>query len=254
MSSLHELLGAKVKREPEANGLMDDHTKKFKADLHLFSAMRRDFTPSTEEAGVVAKTVTEEEKPLVTTVKKELDFVLAKLIGCVDLNYTIDVANCSAAASIEIDGKVFGDPMPVTFLMYLEKQLGRVLALVQFMATADPVAGYKQDPNQPPNVLVAKPDVKDRTKKITKYITVAQATDKHPAQVVPNVEDVKIGVITTTTWTSLPTVHQKAEMLARLSAVTEAVIRARQRANQMDIQQKKIFGDLMAYVTEPLTK
>ena len=254
MSKLHELLAVKPTRESETEVLMKDHAKKFAGDHHLFKKTTKSFTPATEQAGVEVKDVVEEDTKLVTTVAKELAFVLEKFAGCVDLNYTIDFANTQAFETLQHDGIYFAASVPATFLVHLEKKLNQVLSLVQSIATADPAAGFKPDPDMGANVLLADPITRPRTAKVEEYITVAAATDKHPAQVAKVVKDIVQGHVTTKNWVSLPTVHQKAEMIARIVALKDAVVQARARANCYDIEQKKIFGGIMEYIMEPLTK
>lgn len=254
MSKLHELLAVKPTRESETEVLMKDHAKKFAGDHHLFKKQMKVFKPATEQVGVETKDVVEEDTVLVTTVAKELAFVLEKFAHCVDLNFTIDVANTQAFETLEHDGVVFSNRVPATFLVHLEKKLNQVLTLVQAIATADPAAGFKPDYSMGENVLKADPITRPKTAKIEEFVTVAQATDKHPAQVQKVTKDVIQGHVTTTNWVSLPTVHQKAEMIARIVALKDAVVQARARANCYDVEQQKIFGRMMEYITAPLTK
>lgn len=252
-SKLHELLAVKPTRESEADSLLKDHTAKFKGELHLFQKTKTVFEPAAETEGSTAKSVVEEDTTLVTTVKRELDFVLDKFTECVDLLFTIDVANASAIADIVLaDGSVLAKDVPATFLVHLEKRLNQVLAMAQTMATADPAAGFALDASMGANVLQALPIVRKRTAKVEEYITIAQATDKHPAQVAKITKDVITGTLTTSKWSALPTVHQKSEMIKRIVAVKEAVIQARARANCYEAQQRKIFGGMVAYFAEPL--
>lgn len=253
MAKLHELLAVKPTREGETDALMKDHTKKFNSDLHLFAKTKKVFEPATEGENERANPVVEEDTVLVTSVKTEMDFVLGKFTDLVDLLFTIDVANMAAKERLVIGGVDLGQ-IPATFLVHLEKRLNQVLALAQGMATADPASGFAQDPSMGPNVLRAEPIRRARTAKIESFQTVAPATDKHPAQVVKVTKDEVTGHVTTTNWTSLPTVHQKSEMIARIVAVKDAVVQARARANCLEIEQQKLFGEIVKYITAPLSQ
>ncbi len=245
MAKLHELLAVKPTRESETDALMKDHAKKFKADLHLFQKTKKVFAQATEEAGAVAAPKVEEDTVLVTTLKKEAEML--------DLLFTIDLANTQASEPLIHDGLDFGT-VPATFLVHLEKRLNQVLDMAQGMATADPAAGFKPDAAMGVNVLQAEPIARPRTAKIEEFITVAPATDKHAAQVAKVTKDVVTGTVTTYHWTTLPTVHQKSEMIARVVALKDAVVQARARANCHEVKQQKVFGRMMDYVTAPLSQ
>lgn len=252
MTKLHELLAVKPTREGEADNIMKKHTASFKGELHLFSKTKKVFSPATETADGKAQDVVEEDRPLVTSVAKEARFALEKLAECVDLNYTIDVANTEAKADIVVDGDTIEKNVPASFLVHLEKRLNQCLKLVEDMATADPAAGYQPDPSEGPYALKANDIRRARTNKIERWEIVAPATDKHPAQVQKITTDEVVGYVTTFNWTTLPTTHQKSEMIAHVVKLRDAVVAARARANCHDIEQKKIFGKFVDYILKPL--
>ncbi len=251
-SKLHELLAVKPTREGETDALMKDHTAKFKGELHLFRKTKKVFEPASETAGVTPQSVVEEDTVLVTSLKTELAFVLGKFSNCVDLLHMIDRANVSAAGDIVLDDRTFASGVPATFLVHLEKRLTQVIDLLTSMATADPAAGFVHDPSLGPDVLQAQPIRRERTAKIESYITVAPATDKHPAQVAKVTKDVVTGHLTTYNWTTLPTVHQKSLMIERATALKTAVVEARARANCVEVDQSPIFGEMARYIMGPL--
>jgi hypothetical protein len=255
MAKLHELLAVKPTREGETDALVKDHAKKFKADLHLFGKVKKVFEPATEETGgKTPEPVVEEDTVLVTTLAKELAFVLGKFADCMDLLYMIDVGNVVAREDVVLGARTFATGVPATFLVHVEKRLNQILDLATGMATADPAAGYAPDASMGANVLKAEPIRRSRTAKVESYMSVAKATDKHPEQVVKVTKDVVTGHLTTTNWTSLPTVDQKSQMISRIVALKDAVAQARARANCVDVAPQKMFGEMVAYIMEPMTK
>lgn len=88
-----------------------------------------------------------------------------------------------------------------------------------------------------------------RTEKQVKFVTLAPATDKHPAQVKDWTEDVPVAKVETVAYSGMWTVQQKADALDRLDVLLQAVKKARQRANTAEVVDGHIGAALMAFVT-----
>ena len=87
-----------------------------------------------------------------------------------------------------------------------------------------------------------------KTKKVMKNHVKAEATKEHPAQVETYTEDVIIGHWTTVKFSGAVPAKEKNEMLARVSALQEAVKSAREEANGMEVEQKKMGAAVLQYV------
>jgi hypothetical protein len=252
-SKLHELLAVKTTKEGEIDALLKEHMSTFKDKHQLFKKSKTVFTPNSEKEGELAQPVVEDETPLVTTVAKEAGFIFNKFAETIDLLHTIDLANCEAKADIVVDGEVFATGVPSTFLVHLEKRFNQIIKLIESIPTADPAMGFAPDNSMGANVLQASPIVRHRTSKIEEFLTVVPATKEHAAQVVKQVKDVVVGNVTKYQWTSLPTTHQKSELIERAIKLKNAVVEARARANCHAIEQKRIFGPMKDYILYPLS-
>ena len=252
-TSLHEMLAVKPTREGEVAKLMASHTSTFKSQHHLFKKVKRVYEKATEQEGEKVEPVIEEETPLVTTVAKEANFVLTKFGEMVDLLYTIDHANTQAKGDIVLsDGTKIASDVPATFLVHLEKRVNEVIDLIQAMATADPVQGFKIDTDAGKNILQARPLRRPRTANVIEYPIVAPATDKHPAQVKEVSRTILTGHTTTYEWSGLPTVAQKSDLMRRATEIKNSVAKARARANETKVEQKRIFDPIQKYILQGL--
>jgi len=95
--------------------------------------------------------------------------------------------------------------------------------------------------------------VKPRTQKTKKVYIKYDATDKHPAQTELVDEDVPTGTILEQQWSGLITPSLKADLLDRVETLYRAVVKARSKANEHNLEkQEKIGAELLDYVFKPL--
>jgi hypothetical protein len=108
-----------------------------------------------------------------------------------DVTAQKDYANCAAKADIVIDGMPILTSVPVTYLLFLEKQFNDLYTIVSKFPTLDPAEVWSYDENSDLNRT--EPTLTTRTKKVQKPLVMYPATDKHPAQTQLIVEDVSVG-------------------------------------------------------------
>jgi hypothetical protein len=87
-----------------------------------------------------------------------------------------------------------------------------------------------------------------KTKKVMKNHVKAEATKEHPAQVETYTEDVVVGYWTTVKFSAAIPAKEKNEMLNRVRELQEAVKCAREEANGMETESKKIGAAVLQYV------
>lgn len=180
------------------------------------------------------------------TVEGVLKDVAAAASGLYDLTLTKEAANTQAVADLVIDGRVLAPLVPVTYLLFLEKQLVNLRTFVVKLPTLDPAQNWTRDDNT--GVNRADPVKTVRSKKVPKNWVKAEATEHHPAQVDVFTEDVLVG-----TWTKVDTsgaipATRKAELLERLDALSTAVKFAREAANGTVVTQRSIGDTLFGYL------
>ena len=87
-----------------------------------------------------------------------------------------------------------------------------------------------------------------RTRKRKKFLTVAEATKEHPAQVKEDVEDQNVGKYIKETWSGALTSARKAEILGKVDKLARAVKQARQRANCTEVPKLSVGKVLADYI------
>lgn len=162
-----------------------------------------------------------------------------------DLVATKDVANTAAKADVVIDGNVLAAQVPVTYLIWLEKQLVDMLTVVSKMPVLDNALVWHQNSD---GLWATEVTQTVKTKKVPRNHVKAEATAHHPAQVEMYSEDIKVGTWSTTRFSgAMPATRQK-EIMARLAALVTAVKFAREEANGLVVTDQHVGGPIFDYL------
>ena len=89
--------------------------------------------------------VRRETKNIQYSVKVAMTEFSAVLADLVDATATMDEGNCGARADVKVDGTVVMAAVPVTHLLFLEKQLTDIQTFVSHAAVLDPAESWKWD-------------------------------------------------------------------------------------------------------------
>lgn len=163
-----------------------------------------------------------------------------------DLTATKDTTNQAAVADIVVNGVTLVDSVPVTTLIWLEKRLVELKAIISKMPVTDIAEDWVFDAD---NEVWRSTTVRTlRQKKVTEYVTVAPATDKHPAQVRDVTKDVPEGYWNTTKLSGATSPSKREQLLARIAVLTEAVKKARETANMTDVYDRSVGQALFGFV------
>jgi hypothetical protein len=187
------------------------------------------------------------EKKLVQfKVSDAIESVTAALTELFDIVATQDAANCLARANVVVDGTPLLKNVPVTTLLFLEKQLVDLHTFVEKLPTLDPGEAWSY--NEDVDHYASEPYQTTKTKKILKNHVKAEATKEHPAQVETYTEDVVVGYWTTVKFSGAVPAREKNEKLQRVRKLQEAVKSAREEANSADVELKKLGAAVLQYV------
>ena len=161
---------------------------------------------------------------------------------------TQETANASAKADVVVDGVTILADVPVTYLLFLEKQLveeGPFIANLPVLNpavewTLDVATGnYRSDPVQ---------TIKTRKKRIVQEIT--KATDKFAATAQVFEDTVPEGTWTKTDFSGAIPETRRKELTDRVDKLLQAVKFAREKANSAAVVDQKaadkVFGYLFA--------
>lgn len=210
----------------------------------LMNGILRTYHPKDEEGEKLPM----EQKGVQCTVRSFIDAVTEPLTEMFDFVATLDAANCKAKADVIVNGKVLLKDVPVTSLLFLEKQLTDLNTFVSKLPVLDPVDAWKWDETSasyttPPAETV-------RTKKVPKAFVSYEATKEHPAQVQVFHEDVLSGYWKTIKFSGAIPAQERNEMVERVAALKEAVVKAREEANGADVEMVRIGEKVLGFVFE----
>src|SRR5688572_2648958 len=96
-----------------------------------------------------------------------------------DVILTKDVANGVAKADIVVDGTSIATDVPVTYLLFMEKQLTDLHTFVTKLPVLDAAESWAFD--EATDAYATPPTQTTRSKKVPRNHVKAEATEKHPA-------------------------------------------------------------------------
>jgi hypothetical protein len=211
----------------------------------LLSGIARTYQPRDEEGDQLPP-----EKTLVQVKAEEvIGKVSDALTNLFDVTLSKEKANAKATANVVVGNTTILSDVPVTYLLFLEKQLTDVHTFVKGLPTLDSAEEWEFDANTGTYVTEVTKTVK--TKKIPKNWVKAEATDKHPAQVEIFHEDVIVGTWSTRKSSGALPATRVNELLSRVEALQTAVKFAREEANNTEITEAKAGKAVFDYLFAP---
>lgn len=214
----------------------------------LLKGLARTYTPQNEDGFQYPP----EGNQVLVKCTQVLDQTANLLTRLFDVTAQMDWTNTQAKADVVVyinkqPVKLLVD-VPVTYLMFLEKQLVHVETLIRRLPVVDPTENWTYDPAI--DVHKTDPIGSVKTAKVRRNHVKAEATERHPAQVESFVEDVPIGTWSTVKFSgALPQARVNA-LLGRVTALLEAVKFAREEANEIELVNikpgRKVFDYLFA--------
>lgn len=188
--------------------------------------------------------------PESTTVQIKVEDILASLRESLtklfDVTATKEVANTAAVADVKVDGNVLLKKVPVSYLLFLEKQLNDISTFVAKLPVLDFSESWSYDSNAGAYATAA--TVTTRTKKIPRNHVKAEATDKHPAQVDVFYEDVLVGYWSTVKFSGAIPADRAKQLADRVEALKHAVKFAREEANGLTVENQYVGSKVFDYL------
>jgi hypothetical protein len=208
----------------------------------LLSGISRTYKPKDEEGEQLPPESTRVQVR-VSDVMKDVERALTRLF---DVTLTKDVANSAAKAAIAVDGTTIAVDIPVTYLLFLEKQLADLLTFVTKLPVLDAAEVWAYD--EATDAYATVPTQTTRSKKVPRNHVKAEATEKHPAQVEMYFEDMLVGNWTTVKYSGALPQARVNEIKARVVKLAEAVKVAREAANSTPVTDQKIGEKIFGYL------
>ncbi len=200
----------------------------------MLSGIARTYQPRDEEG--------EQFPPESTRVQAKAEEVIRRtqeiLTRLFDVTATKDWTNSVAHADVVVDGQTLLEQVPVSYLLFLEKQLVDLRTFVRKLPTLDAAETWKFDPSA--DCWATEPVQTVKTKKVPRNHVKAEATEHHPAQVEVYYEDVAVGYWRTVKFSGALPAQRVNDLLERVEKLQQAVKYAREAANNTEAQEQQV--------------
>lgn len=208
----------------------------------LLSGISRTYQPKDDDGDQLPA----ERTKVQINAEEVLDDLGKSLTGLFDITLTKEVANTKANADVVVGNKTLLKGVPVTYLLFLEKQLINLRTFVTKLPVLDPSETWSKDANT--GAWATEPSQTVKTKKIPKNWEKSPATDRHPAQVEIFHEDVIQGTWTTVKFSGALPQTRVAELTERVDSLIRAVKFAREEANNTEVDDAKAAKAVFDYL------
>jgi hypothetical protein len=208
----------------------------------VLSGISRTYRPKDEEGETLppesTKVQIKSEEVIRTTIES-----LTKLF---DVTATKDWTNIKARADIVVDGVTLLSQVPITYILFLEKQLTDMHTFIKKLPVLDASETWVFD--SAADCWATEPIQTLRTKKVPRNHVKAEATEKHPAQVDVYYEDVTVGFWRTVKFSGALQAKRVNELLERVEKLQQAVKFAREEANNTEAEDQKVGERFFNYL------
>jgi hypothetical protein len=209
---------------------------------NLFNGLTRTYQPREEDGFVYPS----ESQPVQQTAQKAIAEFVEVSKRFIDLAATQDWANSTASADVVVDGVAVLSVVPVTYLLFLEKQIVDLRTFVNALPVLDSDQEWERDPNTGYYRTPQKQTVK--TKKIMKPVVLYEATQEHPAQVKEATEDIVEGTWSLVNFSGALSKLEKDELAVKVQKLHDAVLAAREEANGAIAAEIKTSDAIFSYL------
>lgn len=211
----------------------------------LFNGFNKEFTPL-DEGGEKLPPEKQRVQFVATEVLRTAERLMTELM---DVEARRDWTNCVAKGSIMLGDKIIVADVPASYLLFLEKQLSDLHAIVKELPVLDEADDWEKDENN--NWYRTKVIQTHRTKKVQKPLVLYPATDKHPAQTQLTTEDVISGYWNLTKQSGAIPRRMGLDLLDRVEKMSQAIKEARESANMEElVSSPKVGAAIFSYILE----
>lgn len=206
------------------------------------SGINRSYKPIDEDG----ERLPPEHRNVQLLVDTMLDKVSGELAEYYDAVATQEGGNTHAQASVNVNGSVILNSVPVTVLLFLERQLANLHTFVGNIPELPSDRKWNWDEGK--NCYVADSEQTVKTQKVPTPIVKYEATKEHPAQTELINIDKTVGHWETTHMSGALPASDKADMLSRVEQLQDAVKKSREEANSTDVDGQSIGKSVLDFV------
>lgn len=207
-----------------------------------FVGLKRVYTPKDDDG----EKLPNEGKPVQLTVNQVVQEFRDSLSDLFDVVATQEYANTTAVANIVVGDVVVAEKVPVSYLLFLEKQLQDINTFINKLPTLDNGEEWSLDSNT--GNYISKVSHTNKSKKIPQSKVLYDATEHHPAQIEKWNEDVSVGTWATTKYSGAISEIEKRDLVERVRKLSEAVKFAREEANSIEAKNINVSNKVFDYL------
>lgn len=242
MAKLNQIIAIEKGVKSQTHSSMSDVYKAVQKP-ELFNGFSKTYQKRDDEG----EDLSPEKKRVQFTATNVLQTVALTMSELMDLTARKDFTNCEAKAPVIVDDVTLLPPTPVSYLLFLEKQLTDLRTLIGTIPILDDAESWTMD-NE---AGLHKTDVvlTHRTKKVQKPLVLYNATPEHPAQTQIITEDIIAGFWSQVKQSGALPKPKQTELLVRVEKLLHAVKHARELANMTEeVTSPKVGESLFNYL------
>lgn len=228
MAKVNQIIAVEKGVKAKTHSVISELYKTIQKD-ELFDGFYKQYDPKDDEG---------DTKP---PQSKRVQFIGTEVLKSVERSFTElmkitarkDWSNCEARADLMApDGTALVQNVPVTYLLFLEKQMTDFRTFVHKMPELDPGETWKADKE---SGLWKTDEIKTQsTSKEQVPVVLYAATPEHPAQTQLIVKDVVVGFWRSTRHSGAIPAPEKKDLLEKVDALLECIKMAREQANAVE--------------------
>lgn len=251
---LHQVIAAERGAIAESEKKLAEvkHILAIGGERNPLTGLTRTYQPRAEDGDELPP----ERRNVQLTVPELLTYARTELARLFDVKYAREQGNTEAKADVVIDGTPLLRDVPAGYLLFLENQVTQLIALIEKLPTLDPAEEWHDsttDPALPENIFATTARQTARPAKVrqVQVISPNQVIDgkPFPGTFQPYDTDKIVGDWTMIRFSGELRVQAAQEMRARAVRVLDAVRKAREQANRLEITQDQHPGDaVLGYI------
>lgn len=200
------------------------------------SGINRTYSPLDETGEVFPA----ESRMVQVRVPEAISKISAQIADFMNIIATQEYSNTLAKADVVVDKVTVLSAVPISALLFLEKQLIDLHTLAANLPTLSTDRVWTNDDAK--HCYVTSPEQTAKTSKKIEVIVKYEATKEHPAQTEMVSLDRTIGYWTTTHMSGALPEKERDAIVVRIEALRDAVKVAREKANDIEVEVIESFG------------
>lgn len=254
MGKLFEILAVESSKEAASAKMIAEAISTFKNKDALFKGKTRTLklfgkTPENTIEFDALEAKDKIDTPVAATIPDSLNYMAVVVADHYDIVVKKELSNQTARADVVVEGVTLMENVPATFLLGLETKLKAIRLVLEEIPTRSPAFDWVQDENAGNYLYKTREPMKDvKTAKSTDHKMLPQPNANIPVTYVPIEINKNIGEYTESQQTGLINTADKARLLERHDKLLQAIKEARQRANAVDVVERKVGDAMMGYL------